>query len=571
MKKLIVIFVLLLAVAVLAAVAGILLARGSVGGSALGGPTVLVWHVAGPVLEQSVPAFPFSGAAEADSLQELYPALRAAREDRSVRGLAVYIQEADFGLAKAQELRRQLMALRQAGKFVECYLETAGEGGNGTLPYYLATACERIHLAPLGDVNLLGLHLENRFLRGTLEKLKIQPEFNHVGRYKSAVETWTRSELSPPAEEAIAAVLDGYYTQIVAAIAEARKKTPDEVRWIIDGAPFGAEDAVRRGLVDQISYPDQFREHLKKRAGGEPHLLLLQDYSPAPQIAPRRIAVVFALGLIIRGTGGTAPWTGETYVGSNDLSALLRDMGDDESVSAVVLRIDSPGGSPLASDLILREVEKLKEKKPVIVSMSDAAASGGYYIAAKADRIVAEPATLTGSIGVFGGKFVTTGFERELLGVTHDTLKRGANADIYSSLQPYTPEQSMLVQRQMDKIYSSFVGHVAAGRRMSRLQVEGVASGRVWTGAAAKKIGLVDELGGLDRAIELAREEAGIGPGEKAAVVFYPEPPTWLALLFQEREPRLPATLAEVVKGLETTTPHLLQLPPEVARLTRPF
>ncbi|RPH57567.1 signal peptide peptidase SppA, partial [bacterium] len=550
MKKLVVIFVLLLAVAVLATVAGILLGRGSGGGSALGGPTVLVWHVAGPVLEQSVPAFPFSGAIQADSLQELYPALRAAREDRSVRGLAVYIQDADFGLAKAQELRRQLIALRRAGKFVECYLETAGEGSNGTLPYYLATACERIHLAPLGDLNLLGLHLESRFLRGTLEKLKIRPEFNQVGRYKSAVETWTESEFTAPAEEAIAAVLDGYYTQIVAAIAEARKKTPDEVRWIIDGAPFGAEDAVRRGLVDQISYPDQFREHLEKRAGGEPNPPPLQGYRPPPpQIASRRIAVVFALGAIIRGTGGTAPWTGETYVGSNDLSALLRDMGEDESVSAVVLRIDSPGGSALASDLILREVEKLKEKKPVIVSMSDTAASGGYYIAAKADRIVAEPATLTGSIGVFGGKFVTTGFEVELLGVTHDSLKRGANADIHSSLQPYSPEQSMLVQRQMDKVYSSFVGHVAAGRRMSRAQVEGVASGRVWTGAAAKKVGLVDELGGLDRAIELAREEAGIGRGERAAVVFYPEPPTWLSLLFQEREPRLPATLAEVVKG----------------------
>jgi protease-4 len=570
MKRLIVIFVVLLAVAALAVVAGILLGRGG-GGASLGGPTVLVWHLAGPVLEQSVPALPFSEAVEADSLQELYPALRAAREDRGVRGLAVYVQETEFGLARAQEIRRQLLALRRAGKFVECYLETAGEGSNGTLPYYLATACERIHLAPLGDVNLLGLNLENRFLRGTLEKLKIQPEFNQVGRYKSAVETWTRTELSPPSEEAVAAVLDGYYSQIVAAIAKARKKTPDEVRWVIDGAPFTAEDAVRRGLVDQISYPDQFRERLKARAGGDPHLLPIEDYRPAAQVSARRIAVVFALGPILRGKGGTVPWTGEVTMGSDDMSALLRDMGDDETVAAVVLRIDSPGGSALASDLILREVEKLKEKKPVVVSMSDAAASGGYYIAAKADKIVAEPATLTGSIGVFGGKFVTSGFERELLGVTHDALKRGANADIYSSLQPYSPEQSMLVQRHMDRVYNAFVGHVAAGRRMSRRQVEGVASGRVWTGAAARQIGLVDELGGLDRAIELAREEAGIGPGERTAVVFFPEPPSWLALFFEKREPRLPAALAEVVKGLETTTPHLLQLPPEAARLTRPF
>lgn len=568
MKKLVLIFVLLLGVAALATVAGILLGRG---GTAAGSPTVLVWHLAGPVLEQAVPVLPFSDSIEADSLAELYPAFRAAREDRQVRGLAVYIQDAQFGLARAQELRRQFLALRRAGKFVECYLETAGEGSNGTLIYYLATACERIHLSPLGDVNLIGLAVENRFFKGTFEKLKIVPEFNKVGRYKSAVETYTEAEYSPAAEEAMTAVLDGYYTQIVTAVAEARKKTPDEVRWIIDGAPYLAEDAVGRGLVDQISYPDQFRDHLKKKAGGNANLLPIQDYAPAASITARRVAVVFASGTIVRGTGGSAPWTEEDYVGSNELSSILRDMADDGSVAAVVLRVDSPGGSALASDLILREVEKLKESKPVIVSMSDLAASGGYYIAAKADKIVAEPATLTGSIGIFGGKFVTRGFEEELLGLSSDSLKRGANADMYSSLHSYTPEQSMLVQRQMDRVYSVFVGHVATGRRMTRQQVEGIASGRVWTGAAAKKIGLVDELGGLDRAIELAREAGGIASGEDSGVVFYPEPESWLSLFFEERPPRLPAALAEVVKGLETTTPRLLQLPPEAVRLARPF
>lgn len=568
MRKLVLIFVLLLGVAALAVVAGILMGRG---GSAAGGPTVLVWHLDGPVLEQSVPVLPFSDAVEADSLAELYPVFRAAREDGRVRGLAVYIQDAQFGLARAQELRRQLMALRRAGKFVECYLETAGEGSNGTLVYYLATACERIHLSPLGDVNLIGLAIESRFFKGTLEKLKITPEFNKVGRYKSAVEVYTETEFSPAAEEAMSAVLDGYYTQIVTAVAEAREKTPDEIRWIVDGAPYGAEDAVRRGLVDQVSYPDQFRDHLKKRAGGDANLLPIEEYTPRTPVTARRVAVVFASGVIVRGTGGSAPWSEEVYVGSTDLSSLLRDMAEDGSVAAVVLRIDSPGGSALASDLILREVEKLKEAKPVIVSMSDAAASGGYYIAAKADKIVAEPATLTGSIGVFGGKFVTKGFEEEILGLTSDSLKRGANADMYSSLHPYTPEQAMLVQRQVDRVYGTFVGHVATGRRMTRQQVEGVASGRVWTGAAAKKIGLVDELGGLDRAIELAREAGGIGAGQDAAVVFYPERASWLSLLFEERPPRLPAALAEVVKGLETTAPRLLQLPPEAARLTRPF
>lgn len=574
MKKLLLIFVFLMAVAVFATVAGIRAGRGNRGG---GGDrdgdsgTVLVWRVEGPVLEQKEPRLPFSGGAEPGSIAELYPAFRAAARDAGVKGLAVYIQSAEFGLAKAQELRRQMLALRHAGKWVECYLETAGEGSNGTLEYYLATACERIHLAPAGDLNLIGLNVESRFLRGTFDKLKIEPEFNRVGRYKSAAETYTETRYTPDSEEAIAAVLDGYYSQIVSAVAEARHKSGAEVRALIDAAPYSAQEALERGLVDQISYPDQFRERLEKRLGEKPGYLGIEEYQPAPALAARHVAVVFALGTIVRGSGGTAPWTEETYMGSDDMASLLRDMAEDRSISAVVLRVDSPGGSPLASDFILREVEKLKEKKPVIVSMSDMAASGGYYIAVKGTRIVAEPATLTGSIGVFGGKFVTRRFEEEILGLGHDSQRRGANAGIYSSLDPYSPEQDARVQRLMDRAYATFVRHVAAGRGMNPQAVEAVASGRVWTGAAAQKIGLVDELGGLDRAVELARKEAKIGAGETVAIDFYPAPPSWLDLLFEKRDPRLPAALADVVKTLETNPPRLLQLPPEVARLARPF
>jgi protease-4 len=570
MKKLLLIFAFLMAAAVLATVAGVLLG-GKQGGRAGDGATVLVWRLDGPVLEQEAPRLPWSAGLEPGSIAELYPAFRAATRDAGVRGLAVYIQSADLGLAKAQELRRQMMALRHAGKWVECYLETAGEGSNGTLEYYLATACERIHLAPAGDLNLLGLYAESRFFRGALDKLKIEPEFNRVGRYKSAVETYTENRYTEDSQEAIAAVLDGYFSQILSAIAEARHKSGAEVRTLIDAAPFSAQEALQRGLVDQLSYPDQFSDHLKKRLGGEPRYVEIEDYRPAPPLAARHVAVVFALGTIVRGAGGSAPWTDETYLGSDDIATLLHDMAEDDSISSVVLRIDSPGGSALASDLILRAVEKLKRQKPVIVSMSDTAASGGYYIAAKATRIVAEPATLTGSIGVFGGKFVTRRFEEEILGFGHDAQKRGANADIYSSLQPYSPEQDARVQQLMDRTYATFVGHVAAGRGMNRQAVEGVASGRIWTGAAARKIGLVDELGGLDRAIELARQEAKIGAGETVAVDFYPEPPSWLDLFVEKREPRLPAALADIVKTLETNPVRLLQLPPEVARLARPF
>lgn len=569
MKKLFLIFAFLLGVAILATVAGVLL--GGKGGRMGDGATVLVWRLAGPVLEQRAPRIPFSNEPEPGSIAELYPALRAARRDSGVKGLAVYIQDASLGIAKAQELRRQMVALRRAGKFVECYIETAGEGSNGTLDYYLATACESIHMAPAGDLNLLGLYLENRFLRGTLEKLKIEPDFNRVGRYKSAVETYTEDEYTPEAEEAISAVLDGYFGQIVSAIAQARRKNEFEIRWLIDSAPYSADEALKRGLVDKLSYPDEFRGHLEKRVGRKPTYLAIEDYEPAQTLAAQRVAVVFTLGTIVRGEGGTAPWTEEVFVGSDDMAKLLRELGEDDSVSAVVLRVDSPGGSALASDLILREVAQLKEKKPVVVSMSDTAASGGYYIAAKANKIVAEPATLTGSIGVFGGKFVTRRFEEEMLGLGHDTLKRGANADIFSSLQPFSPQQEARVQQLMNRTYATFVGHVAAGRKMTRQAVEGVASGRVWTGAAARRIGLVDELGGLDRAVELALEEAGMDARGTTAIEFHPSPPSWLDLLFEDQDPPLPAALVEVVKTLERTPPRLLQLPPDVARLARPF
>ncbi|HSS47384.1 MAG TPA: S49 family peptidase, partial [Thermoanaerobaculia bacterium] len=375
MKKLLLIFVVLLGIAVLSTAGGILASRK--GQAARDGATVLVWKLDGPVLEQEVPRLPFSSAAEPDSIAQLYPAFRAARLDPGVKGLAVYIQNAELGLAKAQELRRQMMALRRAGKFVECYVETAGEGSNGTLAYYLATACERIHLSPAGDLNLLGLSWESRLLRGTLDKLKIDPQFNRVGRYKSAVETYTQTRLTPEAQEAVAALLDGYFSQIVSAVAEARKMSEAEVRALVDAAPYDAEAALKRGLVDDLLYPDQFLDHLKKRLGRKPTLLPVEEYRPEPAFAARQVAIVFALGTIVRGGGGAAPWTEESYLGSDDFATVLRDVGDDRAVAAVVLRIDSPGGSALASDFMLREIEKLEEKKPVVVSMSDEAASGG--------------------------------------------------------------------------------------------------------------------------------------------------------------------------------------------------
>jgi protease IV len=281
--------------------------------------------------------------------------------------------------------------------------------------------------------------------------------------------------------------------------------------------------------------------------------------------------VVFAAGTIVRGAGGTEPWTEELFVGSDDLTDVFRHLAEDDSIAAVVLRVDSPGGSALASDLILRELELLASEKPVVVSMSDVAASGGYYIAAKADKIVAEPATITGSIGVIMGRFATSSLEKETLGVTHDPLSRGANAGLYAGSEPFTPEERDLLRGQMENVYQAFVGHVADGRGMSTEEVDRIARGRFWLGSDAARLGLVDELGGIDRAVELAAEAAGLPAGQPVRLIYYPEPESWLEVLLGQPRPLLPAALRTLAARLAPAVRGALQAPPVVRELAAPF
>jgi len=446
-----------------------------------------------------------------------------------------------------------------------------GEGTNGTLGYYLATGCDHVYLAPVGTVNLLGLYADSLFLRGTLDKLQIEPEFLTVGEYKSAGESFTRTDHSEPAREALDAVLDGEYRQIVDAVAEARGLPREEVLRLIDTAPHTASEALDAKLVDGLLYPDQFRDRIGELAGAEPRLVALDEFHHGDGLGAGRIAVVFAAGTIVRGSGGLEPWTDEVSVGSDDLTTIFRDLADDDGISAVVLRIDSPGGSALASDLILREVELLAAEKPVIVSMSDLAASGGYYIAAKARRIVAEPGTITGSIGVIMGRFATEGFETDKLGLSHDPISRGANAGLWRDPAPLEPAERAKLASLMEDVYRAFVAHVAEGRHMEVADVERVARGRVWLGSDAVEIGLVDELGGLDRAVELAAEAADLGDPDAVHLVYYPKPAGWLELLFAERQPLLPAGLQRLARSLAPAVRGSLQAPPEVRGLTSPF
>lgn len=570
MRKLLIVFIVLILIAVSAIVVGLIMIDD---GPSLTGPTVLTWHLDEPLLDYSPrPDWPWGGQGEEMSLATIYKALVSARQDPNIEGLALSIHDARFGLGKSQEIRRLLQSLRDAGKFVDCYMETAGEGTNGTLAYYLASVCETIRLAPGGDLNLLGLHADRTFLRGTFDKLKIEPDFVHVGKYKSAVEGYTHYENTPEAEEALVALLDDYYSQVVSAIADSRQLDEDRVRELVDQAPYTSIEALDLGLVDELSYRDQFEDALEERVGSRPSYVNIEAYdSDRAWRRGKRVAIVFAQGSIRRGSGGVDPWTGSIFIGSEDLTRTLRELAENDSIAAVVLRIDSPGGSALASDLILREVELLGQEKPLIVSMSDLAASGGYYIASKAAKIVAEEATITGSIGVYGGKLVTRRFEQELLGISHDSLKRGANADIYSSLDPFTPQQVERVEALMARVYDSFRGHVAAGRNMSLDEVERVAQGRVWTGQRAIALGLVDDLGGLDRALELARESLALSPDADIRIDFYPRPPSLFDYFVGRAQPFLPVRFPLPLGDLLDDRLRLLELPPELARMVNPF
>lgn len=576
MRRLLALFLVFVALGALVAGLGLWLALARGGDVALpGGSLLLTYRLEGELPDHGGEAlFPLPGGAPEPSLSALWAALAAAREDARVAGLALEIRDAGFGLAKAQELRRQIAALVAAGKRVDCYLESAGDSGNGTLEYYVASACPSIALAPAGEVALLGLWLDNLFLRGTLDKLKIEPSFLTAGRFKSAAESFTERAHSPDARAALDALLDAYYEQIVGGVAAGRNLSAETVRGLIDRGPLSAAEALAAGLVDRVAYPDEHDAALDTALGEVERLDLLDYGRRHERVHPggERIAVVFAEGTIVRGAGGIEPWGGERYLGSDSLGETLARLSEDAGVRAVVLRVDSPGGSALASDLILRRVELLAAEKPVVVSMSDLAASGGYYIAAKATRIVAEPGTLTGSIGVVSGKLATGRFQEEILGATHDPLRRGAHAGLYSSLAPFDAAERALLERRLGAVYGRFLDLVAAGRNLDRSAVEAVAQGRIWSGADALARGLVDELGGLDAAVAAARAAAGLEPGA-GALDLYPKRPGFWAWLAGARAPRLSARWAALAGFLArgARAPLELELPPELAGAARPF
>ncbi len=473
-----------------------------------------------------------TGGVRAQTVRSYVEALRRAKGDPRIDSVLIIptpIQSPYWG--KVQEIRDAVLDFRKSGKRVSAYLEYAGDR-----EYYLATAAEKIYLVPTSSLDVTGIATYELFLKGTLDKIGAQADFEKIGDYKTAPNQLTQTTFTPPHREMTESMTRDMYEQLVRGIADTRKKTVEDVRALVDEGPFLARDAHKAGLVDGLAYEDQLDDHgaVSKSGTVEGESYSRARRSMLPRGAPR-IAVIYVTGIINSGESGFDPLNGDV-AGSTGLVKAIRSARADDSVRAIVVRIDSPGGSSIASDVIWRELTITKNEKParpLVASMSDLAASGGYYVAVAAPSIVAQPATLTGSIGIYGGKFITGG-TYDKLGANIESVIIGRNAGLVSPDRPFTDSERQKLRAQMRDFYDGFVQKVATSRKMTVERVDQLAQGRVWTGAQAQQNGLVDALGGLDRAIALAKERAGISPETDVEVVSYPARKSLAELLVEQ-------------------------------------
>jgi len=447
---------------------------------------------------------------------------RAAADDR-VAALFATIGSAKLGVAGAQEMRDAVARFRATGKPAVLFAETIGDFGNGTADYYLASAFGQLWLQPSGDVGLTGFAAESPFLKGTFDLLGVQPQFGGRYEYKSAIDMFTEKQFTAAHKENLGALLDSWTAQTIDGIATSRHLPVETVRDLVGKGPLLATEALAAHLVDQLGY----REAALAAAGGGPGKLDevdLADYAHATtRHQGAKIAVVTGVGAIHRGTSDQ-PFGDDQGIGAATMAKALRQAAEDSQVRAILLRIDSPGGSYVAADTVWHAVGEARAAgKPVVVSMGNVAASGGYFIAMAADRIVAEPGTITGSIGVFAGKMVLKDFWSKL-GISWDEMHRGDNATMWSANQPFTPEAWARVNAMLDAVYIDFTTKAGAARKLSPQAIDAVARGRVWSGADAKARGLVDVLGGFDTALAEARGLAGVRAGESVDLVDFPHP-----------------------------------------------
>lgn len=472
-------------------------------------------------LSEVEPSDVFALVSPRPTLGATIDAIRKAKRDDRVKALVISPAAPGAMWGQVQELRAALEDFKTSGKSIVALLEFGG-----AQEYYLASAATRIVLVPGAQLDLNGLATYELFFRGALDKLGVVPDLVHAGDYKTAANTFTERSFTKAHLEMSRSLNRDWYDHLVSVIAAARKKTVEDVRRLIDTGPFLPEAALQAGLIDQVAYEDQLDDEEPVKGTQR---LDAQTYAQAivpltNRASGSRIAVLYAVGTIASGKSSFEGATG-LVVGSQTFVEWLRKVRVDPTVRAIVVRVDSPGGSAIASEVIWRELMLTREQKPLVVSMGDVAASGGYYIAMPAHAIVAQPGTLTGSIGVVTGKFVLGG-TMDKLGIGTGSVSDGAFAEMYSPFRPFTSAERSRVEEQMQATYEMFLARVTEGRKSSRDKIDAVAQGRVWTGQQAMERGLVDELGGLDRAIRLAKERAKLDVNQEVDLLIYPQKPS---------------------------------------------
>lgn len=482
--------------------------------------STLVVKLEGDLPEKS-PAeipIPFFEAQTPVTVPEVWEMFRKAAADSRIKGVIFEPRGLEIGWAKMQEIHDEILQFKKSGKPIISYLRSPGGR-----EYYLASATDRIFLEPEDSLDLKGMRVEGLFIKNTLDKIGVHADVIHAGKYKDAGDMLTQTSMSPETSEVLNQVLDQYYGNLIEVVAQGRKKQTAEVRAIIDQGPYTAAEAIANGLVDSLGYEDQVTQNMQSRLKQDAlKLISVKSYLKAPLSSAgtvRRIALVVGEGEITRGSGN--PNSDEQGITSTAMIKLLKQAENDSSIRGVILRVDSPGGEGVASDDILHEAKNLSKKKPLVISMSDLAASGGYFISITGDPIIAYPNTLTGSIGVIFARFNLHGLY-DKVGANKQLLTRGRYADLDSEYAPLSEDARQKIAGQIDAFYKSFVSRVAEGRKKTFDQIEPLSQGRVWLGVQAKQNGLVDELGGLDRAVELIRKRANIAATDRITLVPYP-------------------------------------------------
>ncbi|MGB6789383.1 MAG: signal peptide peptidase SppA [Candidatus Acidiferrales bacterium] len=494
--------------------------------------SVLVLDLSGSIEEQRPSDFSTAlFGSQVTVLHEVDDSIDQAANDHRIKGLVVRIAPLEAGWAKLEEIHAHLLSFRKSGKPSICYL---GYDGAENQEYYVATGCDQIWLEPTNPLGVRGMMAEATFLRGTLDKLKIVPDFLHIAEYKTAPNEYTEKKFTPAHREEVQSLLTSVYDQYLTDVSSARHLDRAQFASLVPKGPFLPQEAIQNKLVDRLGDWDQVQDFFRRKIGDWNPVSFAQYRQGLSNGWGPKIAIVYASGEIVSGDS-QASATGGSVMGGDTVAGEIRDARTDSDIRAIVLRVDSPGGSSVASEVIRREIQLARREKPVVVSMSDLAASGGYWISMSANKIVADPDTITASIGVFSGKMNLSGLY-QLLGLSTDYVATSGNATLYSDQGDFTPEQQQSVQKILQDIYANFTRGVSEGRDLPIDTVDKIAKGRVWSGEQAKGLGLVDYLGGTDRAIAVAKKLAHIPADESVQIVRLPKSKTFFEMLLDRAQ-----------------------------------